>query len=265
MGDDGRAQGAAEPLFLLLEHGNGLRPDPRRHGYTGVPGLERVQACSAVRSSTLRRRVSGSLSPSTLRYRNCKTGTSTGPCNCVGFLILMRRPWRLACASFTQRTTYVSLHVPTATGDPPLRISISRAGLNWRTVDMRADQKCPTFDPLFPTRRLARSRAPRAPARAPHPPAMWPAASPSAAAQRPSATMGPTPGITDGDRRGEVRRSSPRRDAVGESSISEPGEAPPASARAPSSPCVRATMDTRSRGMPSVRRSLAAAAAAEAS
>ena len=56
---------------------------------------------------------------------------------------------------------------------------------------------------------------------------MWPAASPSAADSGPSATIGPTPGITTATAAARCAASSPNLDAVDESSISEPGDAPP--------------------------------------
>ena len=205
-------------------------------------------------ASTLRRRVSDSFSPSTLRCRNCKTGTSTRPCNSGAVSLHCDvRARRLAWCKRGQ-ITYRSTFRPRPVM-PPLRISDVARSLNWRTVDMRADQECPTFDPLFPTRRLVARRVPHAPARVDISPARWPAASPSAADSGPSATIGPTPGMTTATAAARCAASSPNRDAVDESSISEPGDAPPASARAPSSSCVRATIDTRSRGMPSVRRS----------
>ena len=79
--------------------------------------------------------------------------------------------------------------------------------------------------------------------------------------QGPSATMGPIPGRTSAMAASRCALNSPSRDAREESSISDPGEASEAAAKAPSSSCDRATIDTRSRATPSVRRSRAAEAA----
>ena len=62
------------------------------------------------------------------------------------------------------RTNYVSLHVPTATGDPPLRIKMSRAVSTGGRSTCAPTRNAPLRS-AFPNAPPRRSRVPHAPAR----------------------------------------------------------------------------------------------------
>ena len=202
----------------------------------GVPGLERVQARFVRKwSSTLRRRVSGSLSPSVPRVATAKR-------RYLNKVTELCRFTPLGCASDVFGLHRASIYVTTSGQSLQFRPRLAtrreestRHGPvhSARPFDMRPDKKRASLDPLFPPGRLVfvETRVLQRPGNT---------AREMPTRLRPTRRSERTVGNNRSDTRHEYtnRRNQMRaelaetRAAVAESSISDPGDAPDACASA---------------------------------
>src|SRR5215470_9967463 len=249
MAENRGAHCTAEPLFLLLEH----EMDVARAVFH--PDVEMSLRRSGVRLALRRRgRHYGGMCLAHFHRARCEVATAKrvpqqrggrGPVPLIGCT-------NAAFGLVKPRTIYVSLHLPIATGEPPWRVSASRAVSTGPLSACAPTRNAPSLMRSSHSSACEVAKPARCSVREISP-ATCPATSPNAADSGPSATIGPTPGMTTATVAATCAASSPRRDAGRESSISEPGDAPAASAITPSSSWLRATIETRSRGMPSAR------------
>src|SRR6185503_6701267 len=139
-------------VFAAVRTENALPAAPLQRGRRGGPGPERVQACSAGRSSALRRRLYGSLSPSKSGHRNCKTGTSTASLTKDRFPVWMRecRVW----PGETEDNLRIA-PCPNRNRRPAVAQQDVASDLHRRAIDVRADEERTPLDSFFPARRLA--------------------------------------------------------------------------------------------------------------